>query len=103
MYGPVFVAIATIGTAITGASATATRVFFQLVEAVALAGAGVIIWRRTTSWAAVAFLVLNPALVLVVNGAHIDIVVGLALLAGTLLLVDGHAGRQGPCSRSARW
>jgi hypothetical protein len=95
VYGPVFVAVSAIGTAMTGASAPATRLFFQLIEALALGGALLIIWRRTRDPVALAFVALNPALILVVNGGHNDILVGLALLGGALLLADGHPRRAG--------
>lgn len=95
VYGPVFVALSAAGTALTGSSALATRLFLQLLEALALGGALLIIWRRTRDPVALAFIALNPALIIVVNGGHNDIVVGLALLAGTLLLADGHPRRAG--------
>ena len=90
VYGPGFVALSAAGTAVTGSSELATRLFFQVLEAVALGGALLIIWRRSRDPVALAFIALNPALIVVVNGGHNDVVVGLALLAGTLLLADGH-------------
>jgi len=95
VYGPGFVAISAVGTAVAGMSQLATRLFFQLLEAVALGTALLIIWRRTRDPIALAFIALNPALIVVVNGGHNDIVVGLALLAGTLLLTDGHPREAG--------
>ncbi len=95
VYGPGFVALSAAGTAVTGASVLATRLLFQLLEALALGGVLMIIWRRTRDPVAVAFVGLNPALLLVVNGAHNDLVVGLALLAGTLLLEDRRPRRAG--------
>ena len=95
VYGPGFVAVSAAGTALTGSSEVATRLLFQLLEALALGGALLIIWRRTRDPVALAFVALNPALIVVVNGGHNDIVVGLALLAGTLLLADGHPRRAG--------
>jgi hypothetical protein len=95
VYGPGFVAMSAVGTAATGMSQLATRLFFQLLEAVALGAALLIIWRRTRDPLALAFIALNPALIVVVNGGHNDIVVGLALLAGTLLLTDGHPREAG--------
>jgi hypothetical protein len=88
VYGPAFVALAGVGTAVAGQSVLANRLFFQGIEAAALAGALVLIWRRTRDPAAVAFLGLNPAVVAVVNGGHNDLLAGLAILAGTLLLID---------------
>ena len=95
VYGPGFVALSAAGTALSGASQLATRLLFQLLEALALGGALMIIWRRTRDPVALAFVGLNPALLLVVNGAHNDLVVGLALLAGTLLLEDRRPRRAG--------
>ena len=89
VYGPGFVAVSAIGTGFTGSSELATRLFFQLLEAAALAAALLVVWRRTRDPVALAFIALNPALILVVNGGHNDIVVGLALLVGALLLADG--------------
>ena len=95
VYGPGFVAVSAAGTALTGSSEVATRLLFQFLEALALGGALLIIWRRTRDPVALAFVALNPALIVVVNGGHNDVVVGLALLAGTLLLADGHPRRAG--------
>ena len=95
VYGPAFVALSAVGTRLTGSSVVATRLFFQGVEALALAGAVGIVWRRTRDPVALAFVALNPALILVVNGGHNDVLVGLALLAGTLLLADGRPGLAG--------
>jgi hypothetical protein len=95
VYGPGFVAMSAVGTAATGGSQLATRLFFQVLEAAALGAALLIIWRRTRDPLALAFIALNPALIVVVNGGHNDIVVGLALLAGTLLLTDGHPREAG--------
>jgi hypothetical protein len=90
VYGPGFVAMSAVGTAATGVSQLATRLFFQVFEAMVLGAALLIVWRRTRDPLALAFIALNPALILVVNGGHNDIVVGVALLAGTLLLTEGH-------------
>jgi len=95
VYGPGFVAVSAAGTALTGSSELATRLFFQLLEALALGGVLLIVWRRTRDPVALAFVALNPALIMVVNDGHNDIVVGLTLLAGTLLLADGHPRRAG--------
>ncbi len=88
VYGPGFVALAGIVTSAAGSSPLATRLLFQLVEALALAGVLALVWRRTRSAAALAFVGLNPLVLVVVNGGHNDLLAGLALLAGTLLLVE---------------
>ena len=95
VYGPAFVALSAVGTALTGPSLLANRLLFQGLEAVALGIALAIIWRRTRDPRAIAFLGLNPALIAVVNGGHNDLLVGLTLLGGTLLLVDNRPRRAG--------
>ena len=90
VYGPGFAALAGAGTTLAGASVTASRLFFQGIAAAAFGVALLVVWRRTRDPGAVAFLGLNPALILVINGGHNDLVVGLALLGGTVLL----AGRR---------
>ena len=95
VYGPGFVGLSAAGTAVTGPSELATRLFFQLVAALALVFIVFIVWRRTRSPVALTFVVLNPALILAVNGGHNDLLVGLALLGGTLLLEDGRPRRAG--------
>ena len=84
-----FVALSAVGTALTGSSELVTRLFFQLVEAAALVAALLLVWRRTRDSFVSAFIALNPALIVVVNGGHNDIVVGLTLLVGALSLADG--------------
>ena len=89
VYGPVFVVLAGVGTALAGPSALAVRLFFQGLEAAALAGVLWIVWQRTRSPAALAFVGLNPTVLIVINGGHNDLLVGLALLGGLVLLADG--------------
>ncbi len=88
VYGPGFVAVAAVGTAVTGSSPLANRVFFQGIEALAMAGAMVLVWRRTRDPAALAFVGLNPALIAAVTDGHNDLLVGVAVLAGALLVTD---------------
>jgi Glycosyltransferase family 87 len=88
VYGPGFVALAGAGTGVAGHSALLNRLYFQAVEAAALAGALVLVWRRTRDPVALAVLGLNPAVLAVVNGGHNDLVVGLALLGGVLLALE---------------
>jgi hypothetical protein len=64
----------------------ANRLFFQLSAAAAAAAALWLVWRRTRSSAALAWLGLHPLLgPIVVNGGHNDIYIGLAVLAAALL------------------
>ena len=88
VYGPAFVAVAAAGTSVTGGSELANRLFFQGIEALALAAAMVLVWRRTRDPAAIAFVGLNPALIAVVTDGNNDLLVGLAILAGALLVTD---------------
>ena len=88
VYGPGFVALAGAGTGVAGHSMLLNRLYFQAVEAAALAGALALVWRRTRDPVALAVLGLNPTVLAVVNGGHNDLVVGLALLAGVLLVLD---------------
>jgi hypothetical protein len=88
VYGPGFVALAAAGSSLTGSSVLANRLLFQGLEAAALALALGVVWRRTRDPAAVALLGLNPAVLAAVNGGHNDILVGLALLGGTVLIAD---------------
>jgi hypothetical protein len=70
-----------------GFSFLAARLFFQLLAAACVAAVMMIVWRRTRSPAAVAVIGLNPLVVVsVVNGAHNDAWVGLAVLVGVLLV-----------------
>ncbi|MDQ1521627.1 MAG: alpha,6-mannosyltransferase, partial [Actinomycetota bacterium] len=90
VYGPVFVAIAAIGSRVAGNSVPAARLFYQGLSAGAVAIALALIWRRTRSPAALAMLGLNPLVVVsVVNGAHNDALVGLGILAAVLFVEDG--------------
>ncbi len=90
VYGPLFVGVASAGTLAAGDSALASRLFFQVLAALALATILLIVWRRTRSPAAVLWLGLNPVVgVIVVNGGHNDVFVGLALVVATLLVGRG--------------
>lgn len=86
VYGPVFVGLAALGMRGAGTLPLVARLWFQLLAAGSLLAAAVIVDRRTRDPAAVAFVVLNPALVAVVNGAHNDLLVGLAVLGGAVLV-----------------
>lgn len=85
-YGPVFIGI-TAGVAVfTGDHPLPTRLAYQLLAALAVFIALVLIARRTRSPAAVAVVGLNPVTAyVVVNGGHNDALIGLAVLGGVLL------------------
>lgn len=85
IYGPVLMGLAAVSAATTGTDYTAARLFWQGLAALAVALAAWLLWRRTGQAGLVLFL-LNPLVVYqVVHLAHIDAVIGLALLAGVLL------------------
>jgi len=86
VFGPAFVGFATTGTWIAGDSVLANRLFFQLTAAVAAAACLVIVWRRTRSSAALAWLGLHPVFgALAINGGHIDVLIGLGILVAAIL------------------
>ena len=87
VYGPLFTGVSAVGMAAAGRSATLARLFFQGLAAVAVAVSLVLVDRRTRDPVALALLGANPVVVVsVVNGAHNDALVGLALLGGVLLV-----------------
>ena len=86
VYGPVFTAVSGAGMLLFGFSFLAARLFFQLLAAACVLAVLVLVWRRTRSPAAVAVIGLNPLVVIsVVNGAHNDAWVGLAVVVGIVL------------------
>jgi uncharacterized membrane protein len=96
VYGPLFVGVASAGTLLAGDSALLSRLYFQILAALAVIGILVIVWRRTGSVAAVLWLGLNPVLtVIVVNGGHNDAYTGVALLIAALLITRGRARAAG--------
>jgi hypothetical protein len=87
VFGPLWVGYATVGTVLAGDSAFGNRLFFQITAALAAAAALLLIWRTTRSPVALAWLGLHPMFgAVAVNGGHNDLVIGLALVAGVLLL-----------------
>jgi hypothetical protein len=86
VYGPAFVAFAAGVTYAAGDSPTTTRVLFQLAAAIVVAAVLALVWRRTRSPAAVAWLGLHPLFgATVVNSGQVDAFVGLAIFAGAIL------------------
>ncbi len=86
VYGPAFTAVSATASLVLGTSFLGTRLFYQALAAGALVAACVIVWRRTRSADAVAFLALNPLTAFyLVNGGRNDILVGLALLGAVVL------------------
>jgi alpha-1,6-mannosyltransferase len=88
-YGPVFTGVSAVGTALTGPSTFPTRVFFQGIEALAVAVALALLWRRTRRVDALVWVGLSPLVVIsVVNGGHNDGLVALGILGALLLATD---------------
>lgn len=89
IYGPALMGLATVSAATTGTDYTAARLFWQGLAALAVAMAAWLLWRRVGQAGLVLF-VLNPIVVYqVVHLAHLDALIGLALLVGVLLAERG--------------
>jgi hypothetical protein len=96
VYGPAFTALSGLVSLVVDASFLGTRLFYQGLAATVLIGACVVIWRRTRSADAVAFLALSPVTALyLVNGGRNDILVGVALLGAVVLAQRGHGRAAG--------
>jgi len=95
VYGPAFTAVSAAGMAVTGTSPTASRLFFQLLAAGAVAAALALLARRGADAGALAWIGLNPVVLFVVAGGHNDLLVGLAVLCGVLAATRGRAGLAG--------
>ena len=86
VYGPVFTAFYAAVAPLAGDSAVRTRFLYQATAVLAVAGALVLLWRRTRSPAAIAWLGLQPVVGLqLVNGGRNDAMIGLGILAAILL------------------
>ena len=89
VYGPLFTALSTALTKVSGASALRARLAFQSLALVGVVAVLVVLWIETRSARAVAFVALHPAVVIaIVNGGHNDGLVALSVLAGVVLV--GH-------------
>lgn len=85
LYGPGFTALSGALAWLTDGSQLATRLSFQLLAALAVAAAAVLVDRWTRDPMAVLLLVANPlVLYWTVNAGHNDALVGLALLLAVL-------------------
>jgi hypothetical protein len=94
--GPLFTGISALGATVVGTAALPIRLFYQGLAALALGGAGMLVWHRTHSAAAVAFLTVHPvAFMYLVNGGRNDIFVGLAMLGAVMLLARDRPGMAG--------
>lgn len=97
VYGPLFTALSAAGMA--GArSPLAARLWFQGLAAAAVGGALVLLARQGAGGGALAWLGLNPLVVVsVVNGGHNDALAGLGVLAGVVLAGRGRDLGAGAC------
>jgi len=96
VYGPAFTAVSATAAWILGATALPTRLFYQGLSAIVLGGGGWLIWRRTRSAAAVAFLTIHPLVAMyLVNGGRNDALVGVAMLAAVALVASRRPGWAG--------
>lgn len=86
VYGPAFTAVSALASFVLDTSFLGTRIFYQGLAAAALVATCVILWRRTRSPDAVAFVALNPLTAFyLVNGGRNDVLVGLAILGAVVL------------------
>jgi len=96
VYGPGFTVFSTLGAVLAGPSVLLARLWHQGAAAIALAIALCVVWRRTRDPGALVWLGLHPLIVvLVVNGGHNDLLVGLALLLAVVALDARHGARSG--------
>jgi hypothetical protein len=96
VYGPAFVAYAAALTYAAGDSRLVDRLLFQLGAALIVAAALALVWRRTRSPAALAFLGLHPVYgAIIVNSGQIDAFIGLAILVAVVLMAERRAAAAG--------
>jgi hypothetical protein len=88
VYGPAFTWWSALITTVAGSSALVARLGFQLTAAVAVAICAFVVHRRRPDDASgLALLLLNPLIVIsLVNDAHLDALIALALLTAVVLL-----------------
>lgn len=93
VYGPGFMAVATVGMTVVAHAPVSTpnrpmlaRLWFQSMAILALLGALIIVWRTTHDPAALFALGLSPVVTIaIVHEAHNDLLVGVALLGAVVL------------------
>lgn len=94
VYGPLFTGVSALGMLIAGNSALVARLFFQVLTAGSIGAALALLDRRGAEPGALAFLGLSPFVIInVVNGAHNDALVGLAVLAAVAVLASPRGAR----------
>ena len=92
VYGPVWVGVTAVDALVVGTSPLGNRLFFQLLAAIAATTILTIVWKRTRSPAALVWLGLHPVFVFAINSGHADLLIGLAILVGSLSIARGQAG-----------
>jgi alpha-1,6-mannosyltransferase len=90
LYGPAFTALSAGVVSVARASPRGNRMGFQLLAALAALGAVLLVGWTTGEALGMAFLGLNPFVVVtLVNGAHNDAIAGAFVLIGVLLAARG--------------
>jgi hypothetical protein len=83
VYGPAFTALSAGVMEVAGTHKNVARILFQMLAALSVLGALVLLWRKTKDVGVLAFAGLNPIVAAsIVNGGHNDAMVGLAILSG---------------------
>ncbi len=96
VYGPIFTAMSAIGMRLAGDSPLRARLFFQGLAALAVLLALLILDRRVRDPVVVAVVGVNPLTALsIVNGAHNDALVGVAVLVAVFLALDDRPAAAG--------
>jgi hypothetical protein len=86
VYGPLFTGLSAAIMGVTGTDRLPTRLAFQLLAALAVLAAMLLLYRRTRDPVALLLVGVNPVVALeVINPGRNDALVGLAVLAGVLL------------------
>jgi alpha-1,6-mannosyltransferase len=92
VYGPAFTVLSAAITWLTGTSLLATRLAFQGLAGGAVLASLWMLYRRGVGANGIVLLGLHPIIIFyVVNGGHNDALVGLGILAGVVLAVDGRS------------
>lgn len=88
MYGPAFVAVASMVSSVGGESELLIRLSWQVLTAACAMAAVVLVARRTRDPMAVIALGCSPVMLATVNDAHNDVLLGLGILVVVLLVDD---------------
>ena len=89
VYGPAFVALASVVMWLTGTNALASRIAFQSIAGLAVLATLFLLHRRGVNPVAIACVGLNPLTAAsIVNGAHNDAIAGLCVVAAVFCVID---------------